>query len=91
MDRLTRPALILSLILWIAFIAGSLSSFKPIQSVQISEPKTGALSFQATATPQLQEDKSEIGSTDEITVMSFIIAGIILIPIFLNRWNWPRV
>jgi hypothetical protein len=44
-----------------------------------------------TATPQSVQDHSEIGSTDGLTLMSFVIAGIILIPILLKRRNWSQV
>jgi hypothetical protein len=50
-----------------------------------------ALLIQPTKTPQ-PEGLSEIGSTDGIIVMGFVIALIIIIPILLRRKSWlePR-
>jgi len=50
-----------------------------------------ALFLQPTTTPQ-PEGFSEIGSTDGIIAMGFVIALIIVIPILLRRKSWmePR-
>jgi hypothetical protein len=50
---------------------------------------TGASFFlQTSPTPQPEVDKSEVGSTDGITLMSFVIVAIIIIPIVLQRKYW---
>jgi hypothetical protein len=46
--------------------------------------------FQTTSTPPLQEDRSEIGSTDGITLLSFAIIAIIVIPILVLRKHWSE-
>ncbi len=50
-----------------------------------------ALFIQPTKTPR-SEGLSEIGSTDGIIIMGFVIALIIIIPILLHRKSWmePR-
>ena len=49
-----------------------------------------AVFFQTTTTPQPQADRSEIGSTDKITIMSFAIVAIIIVPILLLRKYWSQ-
>jgi hypothetical protein len=52
---------------------------------------TGAdLFFQATSTPLPQPDKSEVGSTDGITILSFMITALIVVPIYLQRRHWSQ-
>jgi len=53
------------------------------------EGSFGAAAFfmQATSTPPPQ-DLSEIGSTDGIILMGFLIALIIVIPILVRRKSW---
>ena len=48
-----------------------------------------ALYIQATDTPQTQ-GLSEIGSTDGIVVLGFLIVLIIIVPILLNRKSWTQ-
>ena len=47
----------------------------------------GAFFMQSTTTPPPQ-DLSEIGSTDGIVFMSFVIVLIIITPILLRRKSW---
>ncbi len=89
MKRLIRPTLILIIVLLLTFLTISLSGFRSAQPVQVPV-STGTGFVLQTATPQPEEDKSEIGSTDGITVMSFVIAAIIIIPIFLKRKSWSQ-
>lgn len=48
-----------------------------------------ALFFQTTPTPE-QVDRSEIGSTDGIVVMGFVIVAIVILPILLRRKTWSQ-
>jgi hypothetical protein len=48
------------------------------------------LFFQTTSTPRPQADKSEVGSTDGITIMSFVIAALVIAPIYLQRRHWSN-
>jgi len=52
---------------------------------------TGAAFFvQTTPTPLIEEDQSEVGSTDEIVIMGGVIALIVLLPILAQRKSWMR-
>jgi len=90
MKRFPRPATIL--IISLLFVSFSVAFSRSIsaQSAKLTGNTGAALFFQTTATPQPQEDKSEIGSTDGITIMSFVIFAIIIIPILLQRKSWSQ-
>jgi len=90
MKRFPRPATIL--IISLLFVSFSVAFSRSIsaQSAELTGNTGAALFFQTTATPQPQEDKSEIGSTDGITIMSFVIFAIIIIPILLQRKSWSQ-
>lgn len=90
MKQLIRPTLVVVIILLITFLSVMLSGFKPIQSEKLALYNNAAFVYQTTATPQPENDNSEIGSTDGITVMSFAIVAIIIIPIVLKRKNWSQ-
>jgi hypothetical protein len=91
MKRLIRPAtiLIISLLL-IVFSVGFSQSAILAQSAKVGSNSGAALFFQTTGTPQPKEDRSEIGSTDGITAMSFVIVAIVIIPIFWLRKSWSQ-
>ena len=48
--------------------------------------------LQTTPTPQPEgeKDRSEIGSTDGIVIMGFVIVLIVAIPILVRRKHWMR-
>ena len=81
--------LLISLFLVLFSVAFSHSNY--VQSGKLSSYTGAALFFQTTTTPQPQVDRSEIGSTDGITIMSFVIVAIIIIPIFLQRKHWAQI
>lgn len=85
MKKLTRPAITIGLSLLLAIFSAALTYSAP-SSTQANLSATGFL-VQVTPTPQV-EDKSEIGSTDEIVIMGGVIAFIIITPIFLSRKAW---
>jgi hypothetical protein len=89
MKKITRPVIILLLSLALALTSVAFSGVSSIQQ-SIKYPQV-VLFLQTTSTPQLEEDRSEIGSTDWITVMSFVIVAIIVIPIVLKRKSWSQV
>ena len=91
MKKLIRPALLVFISLSLVFISVAFKSSRSGQSYKLSEYSKAALLFQTTATSQPQEDRSEIGSTDGILVMSFLIVAIIIIPIILKRKSWTLV
>jgi hypothetical protein len=86
MKKLTRPAITIGLSLLLALCSAALTYSAPSTSTQAI---ISATTFLAQVTPTAQvEDKSEIGSTDEIVIMGGVIAFIIIIPIFLSRKSW---
>jgi hypothetical protein len=85
MKRFTPPLITIGLSLLLAFFSAALTYSRP-SDAQINF-STGAFFLQVTPTPQ-QEDRSEIGSTDEIIIMSGVIALIIVTPILLLRKSW---
>jgi len=90
MKRFIRPFVILIIILLLALISVAFTRSIPTQSNKSSSHTGMAMFFQITATPQPHADRSQIGSTDNITIMSFVIAAIIIIPIFLQRKHWSQ-
>ena len=90
MKKFIRPSIILLMSLLLALTVVAFSGTDSIQSSKFGEYSGAALFFQITATPQPAEDRSEIGSTDGLTLMSFIIVTIIVIPIFLKRRSWSQ-
>lgn len=85
MKRLTRPLITLALSLALAFFAASITYSTPSQAKMSFS--AGTFFQQTTPTPQ-QEDLSEIGSTDEIVIMSGIIVFIVIVPILLRHKSW---
>jgi len=93
MKSIIRPVLMIIIVSLIIFLSNSLSGFKSVRANNISDltnDTAAALVIQATATPAVEEDRSEIGSTDWITLMSFVIVSIVIIPIFLKRKSWSQ-
>jgi hypothetical protein len=90
MKKLIRPLTILILSLLLALTVVAFSATDSTGSTRLGDYTGTALFFQITTTPQPAEDLSEIGSTDGLTLLSFIIVTIIVIPIFLKRRNWSQ-
>ncbi|HEX5838098.1 MAG TPA: hypothetical protein VFY26_09710 [Anaerolineales bacterium] len=85
MKRLIPPLITIGLSVLLALLSAALTYSSPSQA-QKSLPDS-AYFLQATPT-QPQEDRSEIGSTDEIAIMGGVIALIVIVPIFLRRNSW---
>jgi len=83
MKRLFRPAIILLISLLIALTSVAVTYTGRIYGSNSSN--TGAFSLQTFPTPPVEEDRSEVGSTDEIMVMGGVIVLIVLIPIFAGQ------
>lgn len=49
---------------------------------------TASLFLQTTPTPPVEEDRTEVGSTDGIVVMGGVIVLIVLVPILLQYKTW---
>jgi hypothetical protein len=90
MKKFIRPIIILLMSLFLALTIVAFSGTNAIQSSKFGEYSSAALFFQITATPQPAEDRSVIGSTDGLALMSFVIVMIIVIPIFLKRKSWSQ-
>ena len=80
MKKIPRPLITIGLGLIIALFSAALPAADGVFSA-------AALFMQATSTP-VQKDLSEIGSTDGIVIMGFVIALIIILPILLQRNAW---
>ncbi len=86
---LMRPILTIGFGLVLALLSAALTySAPPAMQGNLA---AAAFFLQPTKTPQ-PKDLSIVGSTDWITVMGFVIALIIIIPILMRRKSWmePR-
>lgn len=88
MKKIIRPVLILIVSMALASISAAFTNTASRQSGKFAEFSNAAFVYQVTATPLPKQDHSEVGSTDGLTLMSFIIGAIIIIPIVLKRRNW---
>ncbi|MFT3893078.1 MAG: hypothetical protein QM730_15725 [Anaerolineales bacterium] len=87
MKRLIRPAIIVLVSLALALM--SAAATRVILPSAGDNLSAAAFFFQTTPTPE-QVDRSEVGSTDGIVVMGFVIAVIVILPILLRRKAWSQ-
>ena len=89
MKRILRPLMTIGLGLVLALLSAAISY--PAQPPTQANLAAAAFFLQPTKTPPAQ-NVSQIGSTDAIVVMGFVIALIIIVPIVLQRKSWmePR-
>jgi len=86
MKKLIRPAIVAALTIFLILSCAAIAfSTKP---PEILSPVGASLFVQVTSTPPVEEDRSEVGSTDEIIIMGGVIVAIVLIPIILQRKTW---
>ena len=90
MKKFTRPLLILCISALLVFLTVAFRASTNLQPTTFKQFTGGVLAVQLTPTPEPveMEDQSVVGSTDGITVLSFVIVAIILIPIFMKRRDW---
>ena len=90
MKKLIRPMIVIALSLTLALMVAGLTHMVPPAAGQGSL-SAAAFLLQTTATPE-PTDLSEVGSTDGIAVMGFVIVAIVVLPILLRRktWNDPQ-
>ena len=88
MKKIARPLITLGLGLFLAFFSAALTSFPPLTTQ--SAISSSAFFSQTTPTPE-QQDKSEIGSTDQIVVLGVAISVIVILPIVLRRKSWLQL
>jgi hypothetical protein len=86
MKRTIRHLITITLGFVLALASAALSYSTP-PAMQGTFGGAGAFFLQSTTTPPAQ-DLTEIGSTDGIVFMSFVIVLIIIIPILLRRKSW---
>jgi len=88
MKKLIRPAIVIALTVFLALSCAMIAfSTKPPSVNKLTE---AAFLIQATPTPPVEEDRSEVGSTDGIIIMGGVIALIVLLPILAQRKSWMR-
>jgi len=90
MKKFTRPLLILCISALLVFLSVAFSRSSALQATSYKQSTGAFMAIQLTATPEPEEveDQSVVGSTDGITIVSFVIVAIILIPIFMKRRDW---
>ena len=88
MKKIARPLITLGLGLFLAFFSAALTYFPPSNTQ--SAMSSAAFFSQITPTPE-QQDKSEIGSTDQIVVLGVVICIIVVLPILLRRKFWLQL
>ncbi len=86
MKKLRRPIVTIAIGLLLALISAALTVYSASPAIQ-GGLAAAAFFLGPTKTPQ-PKDLSEIGSTDGIVVMGFVIALIIIVPILLQRKSW---
>jgi hypothetical protein len=89
MRKLLHPALLIGISLLLALLSAGITYSAQLSSLR--QTTGAALFFQVTPTPQIEEDLSEVGSTDGIVIMGGVIGLIIIVPILVKRKTWMRV
>ncbi len=87
MKKIARPLITLGIGLFLAFFSAALTYLPPLTTQ--SAISSAAFFSQTTPTPD-QQDKSEIGSTDEIAILGVAISIIVILPILLQRKSWMQ-
>ena len=87
MKRFFRILIAIVISLAVALYSTALTStFQPVRQGNLS----AAISFfQPTPTPE-SVDLSQVGSTDGIVVMGFVIVAIVTLPILIRRKAWKE-
>jgi hypothetical protein len=85
MKRLTPSLFTIVLSLVLALFTAALTYSAPSEAQ--AGITAGDFFMQGTPTSQ-SEDRSVIGSTDQIVVMGGVISAIIIVPILLSRKSW---
>ncbi len=85
MKKLVRSALMIGLSLFLALVSAAMSG--SAQASTLPNLSGATVFIQTTPTPQVQ-DKSEVGSTDQIVILGGVIVFIIFVPIFISRRAW---
>jgi hypothetical protein len=87
-NKIHRPLIILGISIILILFSTGISHTTKLSGFSTN---TGAsLFFQTTPTPQVEVDRSVVGSTDGIVLMGGIIVLIVLIPILIQRKYWSE-
>ena len=87
MKRIIRPAIFILVSLSLALISAA-ATYRILPNAG-DHLSSAAFFFQTTPTPEAV-DRSEVGSTDGIVVMGFVIVAIVILPILLRRKAWSQ-
>ena len=85
MKRTLRPIITLGLAFILALCSAALSYSTP---PALQGGVGGSTFFIPVASAPPPQDDSEIGSTDGIVIMGFVIALIVVVPILVRRKEW---
>jgi hypothetical protein len=91
MKKSIRPSIFLLTSILLILINAAFSQSIAGKSFKLTDSVGKVLSYQTTNTPPPKQDKSEIGSTDGITILGFVIVMIIVLPILIKRKEWTQV
>lgn len=83
-----RPLMTLTISLLIALSCAAATN--TVRTFGSNNSTTASLSLQTTPTPPVEEDRTEVGSTDGIVVMGGVIVLIVLVPILLQYKTWTQ-
>lgn len=85
MKTFTRSVIVIAVSLMLALCSAAVTH--TVQPAGYRDLSVAAFFLQTTATPE-PVDRSEVGSTDGIAVMGFVIVAIVIVPILLRRKAW---
>lgn len=83
-----RPILTLTISLLLALSCAAVTF--TARNIDANNSIAASLFLQTTPTPPVEEDRTEVGSTDGIVVMGGVIVLIVLIPILLQYNSWTQ-
>ena len=86
MKKRFRPIIVIGFSILIALLFSAVTYTVRLDGHEGSL-SAAALFLQTTPPPQ-EVDRSEVGSTDGIVIMGFVIVAIVVIPILLRRKAW---
>jgi hypothetical protein len=88
MKRFIRPAILLLISLSLALLSAAATHVVLLPGAG-NNFSAAAFFLQTTPTP-VQVDRSEVGSTDGIVVMGFVLVAIVILPILIRRRAWSH-
>ncbi len=89
MKKFIRPALVIGTSLILSLSCAAITTYSA-KIADLRNSSGAAFLFQPPPTPQPQDDRSEIGSTDDIIIMGGVIVLIVIVPILTQRKSWMR-